>query len=255
MRPVALVVLVILCCTGAGAEPRPDTPDSRIWQVRYDAGSVLSVTGYIGYHIDFEFAPGETFVNLGAGDIGALEVGAEGNHLFLKPKAVTPGTNLTIVTNRRVYYLDYRSQRLRSGEPAPDVVYAVHFLYADAITPLPEPSLKSVRTVNDDYWYCGASSLEPTAATDDGIHTRLTFTPRTELPAVFVKTDDGIESLINFHVEDGVVVIHRVARKFVLRRGQLVGCVENRSLDQRGVALHSGTVSTDAVRETRQAGP
>ena len=232
--------------------------DSRIWSVHYDPDAVLSVTALVGYHIDFEFAPNETFVNLGAGDTAAVDVGAEGNHLFLKPKAVTHGTNLTVVTNRRTYHLDYRVQRRREDLLPSEWVYAIRFTYP-APPPVPEAPAPVVLTnplaTNTQYWFCGDSSLAPTAASDDGIHTRLTFAPRTELPAVFVKSADGAESLVNFHVEDGVVVIHRIAQKFVLRRGQSVGCVENRAFDRTGIALPSGTVSPDAVRATREEGP
>jgi type IV secretion system protein VirB9 len=252
-----LTVSVLLCNVVRADEPSSHAPDSRIRFVHYDANAVLPVTAFVGYHIDFEFAPGEAFVNLGAGDTAAVDVGAEGNHLFLKPRATTPGTNLTIVTSRRIYYLDYRALRSRPDLPSTDVVYAVHFLYPEvhAVTTTAPPSLESHRPVNDQYWFCGSPAVEPTAASDDGVQTRLTFAPRTELPAVFVRTDDGAESLVNFHVEDGVVVIHRVARRLVLRRGQLVGCVENRAFDRIGVALHSGTVSPEAVRATRGVGP
>jgi type IV secretion system protein VirB9 len=254
-----LTFVALLCgsATARADDPSPRARDSRIRFVYYDADAVLSVTAFVGYHIDFEFAPGEAFVNLGVGDTAAVDVGAESNHLFLKPKATTPGTNLTIVTSRRIYYLDYRALRSRLDLPSADVVYAVHFVYPESlarVAPAP-PNLESHRPVNDQYWFCGSPAVEPTSASDDGVQTRLTFAPRTELPAVFVRSDDGAESLINFHVEDEAMVIHRVARKFVLRRGQLVGCVENRAFDRIGVALHSGTVSPDAVRHTREIGP
>ena len=231
--------------------------DARLWTVRYDPDSVLSITALVGYHIDFEFAPNETFVNLGAGDTATVDVGAEGNHLFLKPKAVTRGTNLTVVTNRHTYHLDYRVERRREDVLPSEWVYAIRFTYPTPPPVLAPPpvDLTNPSTRNTNYWICGDSSLAPTAAADDGVHTRLTFAPRTELPAVFVKSTDGAESLVNFHVEDGVVVIHRIAQKFVLRRGRLVACVENRAFDQNGVALSSGTVSPEAVRATREEGP
>jgi type IV secretion system protein VirB9 len=254
---LGLGALFAISVAAAADEPGQRATDPRIQFVHYDPNAVFSVTGIVGYHIDFEFAPGEAFVNLGAGDTAAVDVGAERNHLFLKPKATTPGTNLTIVTNRRIYYLDYRALRVRPDVPGTDIVYAMHFIYPEvpAVATMAPPSLESHRPANDQYWFCGSPAVEPTAASDDGVQTRLTFAPRTELPAVFVRTDDGAESLINFHVEDGVVVIHRVGRRLVLRRGQLVGCVENRAFDRIGVALHSGTVSPEAVRATKEVGP
>ena len=66
-----------------------------------------SCTGYVGYQIHFQFAEGETFVNLAAGDNKALDVGYEANHLVLKPLAEKVATNITVITNRRVYQFDY----------------------------------------------------------------------------------------------------------------------------------------------------
>src|SRR6185437_15462048 len=81
---------------------------------------------------------------------------------------------------------------------------------------------------NLDYWYCGAPPLRPLSAWDDGVHTHLTFGAHAELPALFVANDDGSESLLNFHVEGQEIVIQRVARRFILRRGTLTGCIVNR---------------------------
>lgn len=249
----AVVVIGVAAVINPGS-----AADARLWTVQYDPDTVLSVTALVGYHIDFEFAPNETFVNLGAGDTATVDVGAEGNHLFLKPKAVTAGTNLTVVTTRRTYHLDYRVARRREDLLPSDWVYAIRFHYPtppSAVAPTPPVELTNPATRNTNYWFCGDASLAPTAAVDDGVRTRLEFAPRTELPAVFVKSADGAESLVNFHVEDGVVVIHRIAERFVLRRGQSVGCIENRSFDRTGVALPTGTVSPAAVRSTREEGP
>ena len=253
MKRRASLLLSFAVAAGVRAGPT----DSRIWTVHYEPDAVIPITGFVGYHIDFEFAPNETFVNLGAGDTAALDVGAEGNHLFLKPKVVTPGTNLTIVTNQRAYHLDYRVLRRKEDGLPSEIVYAVRFTYPapPVVAAAPAPTLNNPPILNTDYWFCGSSSLKPTTVSDDGVHTRLTFAPRTELPAVFVKSPDGAESLINFHVDDGVVVIHRIAQKFVLRRGREVACIENHAYDRTGMPMNSGTVSPDAIRQTREINP
>ena len=47
---------------------------------------------------------------------------------------------------------------------------------------------------------------------------------------VFVLNEDGSESLLNFSLDEGDVILHRVARRFVVRRGSLAGCVVNRGI-------------------------
>jgi type IV secretion system protein VirB9 len=66
---------------------------------------------------------------------------------------------------------------------------------------------------------------------------------------LFVLNEDGSESLLNFTVEDGEIVVHRVARRFVVRRGRLVGCVVNKAFDGGGERLESGTLAPDVMRE------
>jgi len=255
-RAAVLAVTLGLLSKAVGAEVSPTvgSGDPRIRTVPYDPNQVVRLDGYVGYHVHLEFAPGETFVNLGAGDSAGLEVGAEGNHLFLKPREARVSTNLTILTNRRVYSIEYHVTRLPPDAPASAIVYTLRYTYPPdpPVVPVVEPTLggPSGRAINSNYWFCGDRSLKPVVATDDGVQTRLVFAARAEIPAVFVKNEDGTESLVNSSVEQDQVVLHRVAPTFVLRRGRLVGCVTNRSFTGGGTRLPTGTVSETVLRTT-----
>src|SRR5262249_17274904 len=113
----------------------------------------------------------------------------------------------------------------------------------------------AARFQNTNYWYCGHPQLQPVGASDDGVHTRLRFGPSAELPAIFVKSDDGTESLLNFSLDGPDVVIHRLARHLILRRGHLVGCITNRGFSGSGERLPSGTVAPQVHRETKGTHP
>ena len=237
--------------------------DSRIRVTGYNSDRIYRLVGYVGYQIDLEFETDETFVGLGAGDIEGLAFAAQGNHLFLKPKAAKVSTNLTVLTNRREYQFDYSA---RSEKPDPresDVTYVLRFTYpkpptAPDVSGRVEQQLQSgaaLRPRNFDYWYCGFPGLRPVAASDDGVHTRLRFGAHAELQAIFVRNDDGSESLLNFSVEAGDVVIHRVANRFILRRGLLRGCVVNKSFNGGGERLDTGTVSPSVERATQGGVP
>ena len=84
------------------------------------------------------------------------------------------------------------------------------------------------------------------------MHTHLQFGARGELPALFVRNDDGSESLLNFSVDHSEIVVHRVARQFVLRRGALTGCIVNKGYSGSGEALNTGTVAPEVQRATRE---
>jgi type IV secretion system protein VirB9 len=237
--------------------PAPGLLDSRIRIAPYSADQVYRLTGFVGYETDLEFEAGETFVGLGAGDIEGISFVAEGNHLFLKPKAAKVGTNLTIVTSRRTYQVDYSASAALPDASEP-VTYVLRFIYPAAAREA-EVSTRALaadhRPKNIDYWYCGSASIKPTAASDDGVHTRLTFAPKAEQPAIFVLNEDGSESLLNFSMDEGDVILHRVARRLILRRGHLTGCVVNKGFTGVGDRLKSHTVSDAVERTTPGAQP
>ncbi len=266
---VMLVALGVgLAVSGVRAETLParGVVDSRVRVAAYNVDEVYVLHGYVGYQIDLEFEPGESFVGLGAGDLGALAFVAQDNHLFLKPKSSRVDTNLTVLTNRRHYHFAYVASAEPPDSAEHEVIYALRFTYPP---PIPTPkaagepnrvderlaTASAERAPNLDYWYCGHPSLKPTLVSDDGVHTRLRFNARSELPAIFVRNDDGAESLVNFSIEAGDVIVHRVARRFIVRRGRLTGCIVNKGFEGGGVRLDSGTVSPDVERTTRGERP
>ena len=265
---VTLICLASLCSSLANAESVPSrgTVDSRVRMAVYDGDQVYSLRGFVGYQIDLEFEAGEAFVGLGAGDIEGLAYFGQDNHLFLKPKAARVATNLTVLTNRRHYQFDYVALAQRPDPRETDVIYVLRFSYAIAParaaaeaaanhidSALAQASAQ--RRQNLDYWYCGGPALRPVAASDDGVHTRLRFAANGDLPALFVRNDDGTESLLNFSILDGDVVVQRVARQFILRRGKLTGCVVNKGFTGGGTRLESGTVSPGVERTVPGALP
>jgi type IV secretion system protein VirB9 len=268
----------------APAVPPSASGDPRLRVVEYHPDRVLPLTTFVGFHVHLAFAADERFVSIGAGDTASFDVGAESNHLLLKPKLPTAGTNLTILTNRRVYFIDYRA--LARAPRSEEAVYSIEFRYPavsaaaqdaafdagsetgdvavtatragggaaersdiDAALATPAPAL------NHNYWYCGSAALRPTTAADDGVQLRLGFSARTELPAIYVGTADGAESLVNTHVENDTLVVHRLAPQFILRRGRLVGCIVDRNERMRIRRAGSGTVNEGVRRETRVVAP
>lgn len=263
---LALALLGIVAAVRGESLPVPGKVDARIRTAFYEADQVYRLYGYVGYHIDLVFGEGESFVGLSAGDPEALIYSAHGNVLTLRPKAAIVHTNLTVTTSRHRYYFEYSATSLPPDRTVDEVMYAVRFTYppvpVSAGGPTPAERVDAAlegaehaRALNVDYWYCGSPALRPIAASDDGVQTRLTFGARSELPAIFVLADDGSESLINFSINEGDVVIQRVAQRFVLRRGKLTGCIVNRGFVGSGERLKSGTISPAVTRERRDVNP
>ncbi|HYM43189.1 MAG TPA: TrbG/VirB9 family P-type conjugative transfer protein, partial [Steroidobacteraceae bacterium] len=248
-------------CSFAGIVPERGAIDGRIRVAPYVADQVYRLRGFVGYQIDLEFEPGESFVGLGAGDLESLTFAAQANHLFLKPRAAGVDTNLTVLTSRRNYHFDYSVSAHRPDPDLDDIIYVLRFTFppqpvvaresaaalAHALGSAPEPH-------NLDYWYRGSPELKPVAASDDGVQTRLRFGALQELPAIFLGNDDGSESLVNFTVEGEEVVVHRVSGRLILRRGKLTGCIVNAAPASAGGHTSSGTVTPAVERVVRSPG-
>jgi len=261
----ALLSALVAPRVQAELTPARGLVDPRVRIVAYDAEQVIRLHGYVGYQIHFQFAEGETFVNLAAGDNKALDVGYEANHLVLKPLAEKVATNITVITTRRVYEFDYSASAERPDPDREDVIYSLRFIYPQDEARKAAEALEQQRTNlklatadqdphrarNSDYWGCGAAAIRPQSAFDDGVQTRLKFPAHAEFPTMYVKNDDDSESLVNFTVDNDEVVIHRVARSFVLRRGKLVACIQNRSFDGGGERLNTQTLVPGVERVTK----
>jgi len=255
---VGIVLVSVAAQLEAETQLAPGLLDPRIRTAPYSSDQVYHLVGFVGYQTDLEFESGETFLGLGAGDIEGLSFVAAENHLFLKPKVAKVGTNLTILTSRRTYQVDYSAASARP-DATEEVTYALRFTYppvakegGDIVRSLESDSR---RPRNIDYWFCGDPSLQPTSASDDGIHTRLTFAAKAEQPAIFILNEDGSESLLNFSMDEGDVILHRVARRLILRRGNLAGCIVNKAFTGSGDRLKSHTVADDVERSTKGGRP
>jgi type IV secretion system protein VirB9 len=256
--PRSLQPCLLLAALFAHAVLSAEEADGRIRTLRYSPETIYRLKGFVGYQIDLEFAPGESFIGLGAGDMEGVAFAAQANHLFLKPRVSGLETNLTVLTDRHSYQFDYFVSGHAPDPAFGDVVYALRFTYPPAESSADTLEYRlaeapQARVHNLRYGYCGSPELRPESAWDDGVQTRLRFGARRELPAIFVGNADGSESLVNFTMEAGEVVIHRVAHRFVVRRGRLSGCIVNQAFAGGGERLDSGTVAPSVERVTTES--
>ncbi len=258
--------LALLVSLGSSSEtlPTKGRVDGRIRTALYSSEEVYRLVGFVGYDIELIFEPGEHFAGKGGGDLEALTIEAYEHQVHIKPRAAIVATNLVIYTDRRAYRFDYSASARRPNPSLDEVMYAVRFTYPPSASREDDRARKAAeldrdlsrakdeRPRNTDYWFCGNRAVKPVAASDDGVQTRLTFGPRAEIPAIFVRNADDSESLLNFSMDGGDVVIHRVAPKFVIRRGKLTGCIVNKGFVGAGERLKSGTLSPEVERERKE---
>lgn len=266
LQVLGLIALSIAAGTScAESLPKNGRYDARIKDVVYNPADVVKVVGHYGYSTDIQFAPGETTQNIALGDSVAWEVAPAANHLFVKPSEDNAVTNMTVVTNKRVYQisLDARNTHGATSGSSKDMYFQVRYTYPDdgrqgvgraneqkvnvALGKLPDPR-------NWNYYGCGSREMQPAEVFDDGRFTYMRFPAAQEVPAVFIIGTDGTESIVNGSMHGDYYVVQRTASRFVLRRGKSVACVQNRSFNRFGVATPTGTVSPEVERTIRADG-
>ena len=221
---------------GWGGTPGAGPGDPRIFVVRYGESEVVELHGVLDYQMTLEFDPDERIENVAIGDGLAWQVtpNKKANLLFLKPMAARPPTNMTVVTNLRRYQFELT---IRARAPADAIPYVVRFLYPPPARAVPDQEIVAPPVDrNHAYAFKGATSVVPIVLFDDGQSTYFKFAPGQDLPAIYAIDADGQEALVNSRMRDDYVVVDRVARGFVLRRGKETTTVENHGFAAPGTS-------------------
>nr|WP_206735304.1 P-type conjugative transfer protein VirB9 [Rhizobium leguminosarum] len=251
--------------------PRGASQDSRVRFIDYQPYNITKIVGTLRSSVQIEFAADEEIAHVALGNSVAWEVAPAGNILFLKPRENQPVTNISVVTTRRdgstrsyqmeltvrdgtveagqntYFYVKYRypadeaerrrldaaarGQAAQAGEA--DKVLALHEAYGPR---------------NWRYSAQGSAALEPQAVYDNGKVTTFAFAGNQEMPAIYMENSDGSESLVPKSVENNLVLVHAISRKFILRRGGDVLCVFNEAYDRIGINPDTNTTSPSVER-------
>lgn len=252
---LAALLMLISAPATALEIPRGGPRDGRVKYINYNPSEVVRVVGHYGYSTHIQFAPGELIEHIAPGDKEAWDLAPVENHLFLKPVGDKAATNMTVVTNRRIYNFELFAHWSKKGTRPKDMYFQVNFRYPqeEAVNALLEADSRKLQdrirnnqpvAVNWNYWARGSSDVTPNRAFDDARFTYLTFSNNRDMPAVYIVNPDGSESLVNTHINpkhSDTVVVHKVSQRLVLRKGASVACIYNKSFDKDGISNTTGT--------------
>ncbi len=132
-----LLFASFLGCFSAQAQT-PITTDSRIRTLVYNPNEVFELKFYYNYQSFIEFAEDEEIEMISIGEAFAWRLTPAGKRLFVRPLEIAAHTNMTIITNKRTYHFDIRSDEF-TGKADEDLVYTVRFFYPQVGQPLPIP--------------------------------------------------------------------------------------------------------------------
>lgn len=208
------LLLVGLLLLGAPAAAQaPSQADPRLQTILYDAGQVVRLNVATNFQLTIIFSPAERVENVAIGDSDSWQatVNRRGDTLFLKPARQNSATNMTVITDARIYNFELAS----TYGPSADSPFTVRFLYPDAQSEVSaEPAaLPEV----GQYRLRGARAVRPSAISDDGVRTYIEWRPEQPLPAVFAIDARGDEVLLEGYVRDDLYVIDAVHRTLVFR--------------------------------------
>jgi type IV secretion system protein VirB9 len=287
---ILLLGLLLPVLALAEITPQKGQFDPRVRIVNYNPLNVVKLRTFYGVSTHIQFADDETIRDVATGDDQAWKIIPRGNHLFVKPQAEQADTNVTVITDKRAYQFALvvlkREIKDATAWADPNLIFSLAFRYPDEeaakaaaaarkeAAQARQDEIKNKLTdttqgdqtghsdvapegQNFDYWIAGSDEISPTAARDDGRFIYLTFVNNRDMPAVYSVDDQDNEALINTNVINGnTIVVQRLVRRLMLRKGDAVASVVNKSfrLDS-GIDNTTGTVSHDVVRVNKGAKP
>ena len=191
----------------------PNLPgDTRLQSVDYQADRVVMVEAAPGYAVTVLLSPDERVESIAVGDSSAWQVSANaaGNHLFIKLAQPGLATNMTVITNVRLYAFEL----VPLGSASQAMTYTLQFRYPT--TPV-EEQLEGPLNIVTSYKVSGSKSLWPSSIGDDGEKTYIVWSLDQDIPAVYALDHRGKEVLVNGMMRDDEFVIDAVADRLVFR--------------------------------------
>jgi type IV secretion system protein VirB9 len=237
---LGLVVLLSFFQAGAIKEPKSLAIDRRLGVIVYSPYDVHKFVGYYGYQSSIVFAEDETIDTISMGDSTPWQMFPNGNRLFLKPIDQDATTNMTLITNKRIYYFELHAKEAQDINQD-GLMFAVRFLFPDdqdsnekssfVSANMVEPDLTNKALYNFEYTISGPDSVAPIKIFDDRRFTYFEFKDKNaELPAIFYSDKDGNEGLISYRMLGRYLVVESIRERFTIRYDQEVVCVFNEKL-------------------------
>jgi type IV secretion system protein VirB9 len=281
---IGVAFMLLATAINAKTKPVPSGEDPHFQRAPY-VHDVFEIVVRPGKYAEIELSPGETDIRFAMGDRDAWIIKTSDNTFAFKPKAKFADTNLKIWSpnSKRVYWFnivmaDKKDKELwhlsfdyppdppkapvTQVQPSlsPEVVAIQRAARehedierslggGEAVHAMEMQEQEIERPLNGNYGIMGPDELTPTSVYDNGEQTVMTFAPNNPMPTIFVKEADGSESRVSKHVENDMLIVHRVAKQFVLRHLGKAACLINGSFNPTGPNSKTKTISDNVVRE------
>lgn len=220
-------------------DPKAIVTDQRFRVYIYQPYEVYSFTGHFLFQSIIEFDPSETIASVSLGDSTGWQVVPAENRLFLKPVDEMATTNMTVITDKRIYHFELYGKETKDIRDE-EMIFVLKFVYPEQgfsavqqIQGSKGPDLTDLsKKYNFQYELSGPEEIAPIKIFDDGEFTYFQFRNiNADLPAFFSVDNAGNEAIINYRILGDYLVVERVNSRFTLRHGvDKIVCVYNQKL-------------------------
>lgn len=269
MKRISLILVTALATSHAFAYDVPGwSSDSRVRRVLYQSDEVVRIVAQRGFATHIALDPSEHIQVVAPGDRDGWQIVArKGDHdVYLKPQLAAHDSNLEIRTDKRSYSFDLVVLSLTAKFDNDAAMYRVTFGYLpsadDVKKTRAERAVEMVRqrlaappavrnTAYSMQVMPNSDDIAPTAAWDDGRFTYIRIPNNRRIPAIFRVADNKNESVVDKHIDGDTIVVHEIAKRFVLRLGDEVVGLWNGAYDRDGVPPKDGTTIDGVKRVLR----
>jgi type IV secretion system protein VirB9 len=219
-------------------EPRQMGHDPRFKTFAFTPNTTYKIVAVYDNPSFIEFETNESVATIVNPKKSSWQLIPSGNRLFLKPEESDADTQITVMTNKRIYFFEMYAKEPSSNFDK-DYSFFFKFKYPS------EEESKTIRTYaksilpdvdqnpwkyNFNYTITGEDSLYPVKIFDDGEFTYFEFPRTSKMPAIFAVDSNGFESIVNFRIVGEYLIVEEVSGKFTLRNGADIVCVFNENM-------------------------
>lgn len=222
----ALGLLISMTALPALAEtaPKPGHHDARVTYATYQEGQVYRINTRLRNVTLVELGEGEKIQSIAIGDLESFKIDKleRANLFIIKPVVAGATTNLTVETQRNIYFL----QVTEGGKGNPN--YSVKFTVPGS-TRIATASSEIAASLPMSYKIMkkgrALPGFAPVSISDDGRKTTFVIPPGAPMPTIFRADAKGQEYSVNSSVRGTTITVSTRSERWVLRYGEEYVCV------------------------------
>ena len=193
-----IFLLAVAAPLSAQVRPTPGKGDPRLQTIDYSPDHIVQLGIASGFQLMVRFAPGERIETIAVGDSSSWQVttNKRSDYLFIKTLGDARVTNMTVVTDARIYMFEL----IPSTPYGEGQAFSLSFTY-------PDDEMAAIAQIaaaaRYRYRISGTRALRPSLVMQDGPNIVIEWPESVALPAIFRIEEDGNETLVSSEIQNG----------------------------------------------------